>query len=404
MTRTLEQLGLGVDLVDLNAPVGEDNALAEPCRRLALWMLLHASAGRALIGALRTIFQRSREPRPELVDALFRQHTLLARFVDHELPMLARQLRVEMATEREWMRHPRGGWVDLPGTLRAQPVGVPESWLVQRIERAVDTPVNRLVAAILRAAEHRIGRLSELYRVRKQPVPELITGTGTALGRFFRDHPIGRLRLDGDRSLADYRRDAARRASELARVASLIDWWRETEKLRIESVQEILDGASIVGVSVHAAYELAILVGLLSVLGRRLRHDRAAAPTGGLVFRGNRGTVTLQVAPPHPLGHPGPGPTAMLTLDAAASRTLLLNIRNIGVARSGPYLAELGLACQRPGTRCDGLLITPTAVPTPLCTDHVQWCEFPPTLDAPALLARWRDVLRPYILDLQTNF
>ncbi len=205
------------------------------------------------------VFHRPETPLSGAAGALVRLLSLLERLLAVELPALMRGVRVETANTGEWMRAPTGGRVDAAASLRASAGGLPETWLVRRTERRIDTPVNLFAAAVLRATTVRIEQMITLYRGRGLTVPELIGGAGARLRRFLRDHFLGRVAVQPGASPETYRQAAARRGSEMRRIRSLVAWWDEVQQVELRALQlAFAGGAALEDLDVHASYEMAV--------------------------------------------------------------------------------------------------------------------------------------------------
>lgn len=389
MRPLLEQWGWGSGLHDLAA----GGAWAdEPVRRLAWWMLLEACGSRRLALAVAAAFRRPEAPQgPEA--SMVRLLGLLERLVTVELPRLARAIRVETAARSEAMRAPRGGRVDALATLRARPGVAPEAWVVRRVERRVETPVNLFAAAIVRGAAARVQELGELYRRRRLGPPELVAGAGVALHRFLRDHPLGRLELPPGEDPERHRGAAARRGTEYARIASLVAWWNDLRDTELAALREVLSGErwALSEIGGAAAYELAIALGLLCALGKPLAWAPGGDASEGLRFVGRRGIVVVRfgIADPHGISRPT---TATLECNTGrASATWWIDARLCRSTEVGPLWTYLGWRVAQAGPAARGLLITPEVVTVAL--PAVRCLAVPAGVDAPTLVRVWQTLL-----------
>lgn len=398
MHHTLERLGWGSDALEASAPVAAE--LVQRTRALAFWLFLQARGGRLLGLAIEARFQRPNDDLIGAEAALVRLISLLERLHVRELPALVRAVRTETVHTQTWMREPRGGRVDAGASLRAHGGAPPESWLVQRIERKIETPVNLFATAVLRAAADRIAHIDAMYRRCSLQVPEIVHAAHLGLHRFLRDHPLGSIELPDGASPEPYRRAAGRRAAELARIHSLVQWWHELQNIEIVELRELFadDGKPLATLSIHAAYEMVVALGLLCALADVLRFV-PGDPAAGLRFVGYAGEAVLHLGAPDPTGAVGRGPTAALTLSSGSgSRSLLVDARHCSPAAAKHHAFALDTTCRL--AACDGLLIVPGPVGALHSSLGVRWLEMPATLDVPALVRQWRAAITPYIAHL----
>lgn len=397
MHRTLERLGWGSDAIVAVEPFAAD--VVQRTRVLAFWMFLQARAGHALGLALEARFQRPSDDLSGAEAALVRLLSLLERLRVRELPALVRAVRIETVHTRAWMREPRGGRVDVGASLRAHGGAPPETWLIQRVERQIETPVNLFVAAVLRAAADRIARVDAMYRRCRLHVPEFVHAAQLGLHRFLRYHPLGSIALPDGASPEPYRRAAARRAAELARIHSLVQWWHELQSIELIELRELFadDDKPLATLTVHTAYEMMVALGLLCTLADALRFvpDASAA---GLRFVGRAGEAVLQLGGTDPTGAAGRGPTAALTLTGPASRVLLVDARHCPPAAVKHHAYALDTTCRI--AACEGLLVVPGPVGALPSQLGVRCLEMPTPRDVPALVQQWRAALAPYIAHL----
>lgn len=393
MPSPLERLGWGTDISALTSPVTAREQ--EAARALAFGAFLAAYSSRSLGLVVQAVFHRPEAPLPGAAGAVVRLWSLLERLIAVELPALTRGVRVETSPGGEWMRAPQGGRVDAAATLRASGGAMPEAWLVRRTERWIETPVNLFAAAVLRGTVARIEQVVALHRRRGVAVPELVRQASVALQRFLRDHFLGRVVVPPGATPEAYRAAASRWAAELRRIRSLVGWWDALQEIELRSLQAAFaGGAALAEIDVHAAYEMAIALGLVSALALRWRCvvDPGAI---GLQFVGRDGRASLQLGAPDPSGIDGRALTARLDLvDAGGARsTWLIEARYAPTAVMKPYLASLTLACRTIGDGCRGLLVTPGpagVVPSGL---PVRWVEMGLASDVPTLTSLWSAVL-----------
>lgn len=397
MHRTLERLGWGSDAIVAAEPCAADTV--QRTQVLAFWMFMHARAGHALGLALEARFQRPSDDVSGAEALLVRFLSLLERFCVRELPALVRAVRIETIHTRTWMREPRGGRVDVGASLRAYGAAPPETWLVQRVERRISTPVNLFVAAVLRATSDRIACVDAMYRRCRLHVPEFVSAAQLGLRRFLRDHPLGSIALPEGAAPEPYHRAATRRAAELARIHSLVQWWHELRSIELVELRELFaeDGKPLQALTVHTAYEMMIALGLLCALADSLRFvpDGSAA---GLRFVGRAGEAVLQLGGTDPTGAAGRGPTVALTLTGSSSRVLLVDARHCPPAAVKLHAYALDTTCRI--AACEGLLVVPGPVGALPSQLSVRCLEMPIARDIPTLVQQWRAVLAPYIAHL----
>jgi hypothetical protein len=148
------------------------------------------------------------------------------------LPELRRAVRCEAARASERQRQPAGGRLDIGASLRQAGGAMPREWVVHRVARVADTPVNRLLAAIL-------GRARETFTAIRGSFPAesaLVGKARSALDRFLRGHPLGTLPAGGDP--ARHLRVARRRPAELRRFSTTLDWWRTFEAQDLTALED----------------------------------------------------------------------------------------------------------------------------------------------------------------------
>ncbi len=393
MRRALERFGWGAGPQDDAPPI--DAAGAERTRALAFWLILQVGSQRALNLAVQAVFQRPSAGLGGAEGTMARLFSLLQRLIASELPALARAIRIETTHTALWMREPRGGRVDAGASLGAGGGASPANWLVHRIERRIETPVNQFATAILRTAAARIDEVGAMYRRRGLHLPDVVAAASVSLQRFLRDHPLGGVELPGGASPEQYRRAAALRAAEFRRIHTLAQWWDAIQDIELATLRELFseDGKAFAELSVHGAHEMAVALGLVCAppVSRRFESSEA----GYLRFVDRAGAVDICLGPPDPLGIAGRGFTASMTLTRsdASRETTLIDARNCRMSEIRYYAINLAHTCSHAG--CTGLLLTPGPVGTlhSSLSQRVRWVEMPAIPDVPALMQRWLDIL-----------
>lgn len=401
MLPLFEPFGWGLGAVDHDPPLSAEGDIARWCRETALRYVLEALHDNFLAIEIEPLFRRAtdnqRTPHAELVRFLCLAHRLL----EVELPSLRRSLRCQSACEPRWMKAPRGGRVDPLGTARASPLtpDAPGEWLVWRTERCADTPVNRLLAAILHDTIDRIeraGRGVEADTEAMHREQHLLRRVALAIRRFLSTTPLGAVPVDEppfpERLLAH----AERRRAELDRARGLVRWWRELQEIDLAQIAPAGRAESMQTISVHGCYELLVMASLLLALRRRLRPgDRAP---GALTVNFNQGPSRLAVdfgASPV-TGIRGRGVTAALRIENAGhpSHTLLVDARNAGGIAADDAADRLEMFARlhaREGTvRC--VLITPREQPK-LTGGFVESHPIPVDPTGAGAVQRWSDIL-----------
>ncbi|MFY0531742.1 hypothetical protein [Nannocystis pusilla] len=389
MRLSLERFGFGGGLHD---PDAGDATTAGRVRRLAWWMLLEACGERRLALVVEAAFRRPDGPPNGPEATMVRLLAQLDRLVTIELPRLVRAVRVETTQRSEAMWAPRGGRVDALATVRASPATPPKAWMVRRVERRVETPVNLFAAAIVRAATEHVRGVGELYLRWRLAPPELVVGAGVALHRFLRDHPLGRLELSPSDDPERHRGAAARRGIEFARISSLIDWWDNLRDTDLTALHEVGQDGAFSEISAGAAYELAVAMGLLCALGLRLAWAPTPDATDWLRFVGRRGSVVVRLGVADRYGISRRMTATLERSGAGKPTTWLIEARLCRSAEVGPHWAYLGARALQAGGGTRALLITPDAVAAPW-TSQVRCAAFPSGSDAPALVQGWQALL-----------
>lgn len=393
MPNSLKQLGWGTDLQAFASPVAAQER--EAARALAFGAFLAACSSRPLELVVQAVFHQPEAPLPGAAGALVRLWSLLERLIAVELPSLSRRVRVEMSQGSEWMRAPHGGRVDAATTLRVSGGALPEAWLVRRAERRLDTPVNVFAAAVLRWTVERIDHVVGLYRRRRLVVPETVGRASVGLQRFLRDHFLGRIAVAPGTTPEAYRAAAARRATEIQRIRSLVAWWDALQEVEFTALQAAFKGRdAMADVDVHASYEMAVALALVAALGLRWR---CVVDPGSvrLQFIGRDGRGVVQLGAEDPTGLEGRGLTARLDLvDAGGdASTWLIEARYAHARVMKPYLGHLTMACRTIGDGCRGLLVTPGPVGVVPVGFPVRWVEMDLAADLPALMGMWSALL-----------
>lgn len=284
-----ERYGYGTGAVDRDPPLKPDTADGRCCLELALRVCTEALSDSILGPRLYPVFAAGRK---EDADGhLARLLMLLDRLIDVELPRLRQAVRGEARTRTSWQSEPRGGRIDPVSSLRRSGGILPGAWLVRRTERSVESPVNRLLAALLgqvvlmldriRSRVHQ-QRLRFLHRERS-----LLDRASRALTTFLASSPIGSL-TDTQQSIQNLFQEARHRRAEMQRIASFVEWWKELCAAELQRINQGAEGATL---SVDTAYELVVALSLLLSLRERF----AAIPGPGLRFAMRAGEIEARM-------------------------------------------------------------------------------------------------------------
>ena len=383
----LDRCGWGAD-AGLDAPISERDAI-ERCRALALRTCVELLNDAAIGGAMSPLFvvpaDDPRDPRA----ALARLLGLLRDLVDRELPRLRRMVRCESVQREAWQREPFGGRVDAAASIRTSLArrgsAAPETWLVKRADRIADTPVNNLVAAILRDTEATLRRIVALDRAASALLcreRSLVAASLAALRSFFAVSPLGDLPVDPSPTEA-LLLAAQRRRAELARFAGLVAFWRALQETDIASLRAVTEGCLLRDLTPAACYESACAAGLVLALRERFVPDLGGdAGTFSFQAPGGRARVVFGARPERRYARRPC--TAMIELSDGGE--IVIEARNAGHAAAADLAERLYLACASSSGRRGAYLLTPTSSPEP---------------DDPAVPFRWRPFLAR--LDLGAN-
>lgn len=285
----LESCGWGSGHQDPRPPIGDSTTELRSCREAALRLALETANDVGLGAILRPLFERS-SPDPAQA-RLLRFLGLADRLVRQELPRLRRLVRCEAHLSSRWAAEPAGGRVEPVESLRRSGGAPPTLWLVRRTERFVRTPVNRLIAAVLRRTAailsqlHRSAPAGPVALLRRER--SVVVASAQAFDAFLATSPLGSLGEDRA-SIETLRRAALPRQRELRRVASLLDWWTEFSKLDLQDLRRAGTPEAADSLSVHACYEQVAALSLLLTLRERLaplRKRGAEAPATGTSLR-----------------------------------------------------------------------------------------------------------------------
>ncbi|NUP07763.1 MAG: hypothetical protein HOW73_17080 [Polyangiaceae bacterium] len=376
----LAQMGWGSGLVDREAPL----LGCEPSVRVLALRLLRTSLARDdLTIGFRALF----EGQTVAQDAgLGRLLVLLHELVNDVLPALADSISVECEHRSEWSRAPRGGRLDPVSTLRrtwprtASPF--PDEWLLKTTETIVDTPVNRLLAILLRRLESNLrdwlqsdasARLLEEERA-------LLASVLGRLLRFLEHSPLGRLQIR-EEATPVLRREARRRTSHYRRVERIVRWFDDLAEQRLETlfVGEALG-------TTDSCYELIAAMSLLVVLV-----DRFGKPRSHWQFAETSGwTLDLQLGAR--VTRRGRPVTALVRARRdGAERVLRIEARNIGGDAALETLDSLEQWVAATGH--EAFLLTPS--PLEVDDSGVRWQSFLSPADHERWdpFAQWRAIL-----------
>lgn len=382
MSLRIDHCGWGRGLIDPAAPISSSGDPARRSRELALRQLLEVLSDGRLVDVLRPDFAAGGD---DHVHARFvRLIVLIRRFLDHELPALRRVLRCQTTTVAQLSAAPRGGRVDVLATWRRAPaaclMGTAAEWVVQRTQYFVETSTNLLVAAIL----HEVAaclvsyrhHVSQHWRLHLRE-DDVLHRAARELRRFFDITPLGLIPRHSLRPIELMMVEAARRRAEFARIASLVDWWREFLRFDLAMLRSAGEPEVFTTVSVHGCYELICATALVLAL-----RDRCAVQDGdlephALTLRSRSGVVSLQLGAklaPVSFGRP---PTLVLELrpDNRAATRLIVEARNAGDLAAQEFAGRLVLQQQTSGDRDAYLLLTPgDAVPPGF--ESIRWRRF----------------------------
>jgi hypothetical protein len=369
--------GWGRGAVDRSPPIASPAAQTR-ARELALRHSLEALADQRLGPTLHPHFDAGdADAHARFVRLL----TTVRALVETQLPQVRRRLRCEtIDTERE-MRAPSGGRIDPMASLRRAATrgsDIPELWVVNRRERLVDTPVNRLIVFILRDVET---KLDACLQRRDAPWRAMAGERGLLhdahqrLAHFFATTPLDALAAPKV-PIARLRSDAARRRAEYERIAPLYEWWQGFERAHLDALRG--DDADDT-LAADGCYELCAALGLALALRRRCAPTEPTTP-GALAFRGAGVHVELRFGQRAPGSRHGRESTAWLTVrrDGVAPREVLVEARNQRDATAAELAQRLDLwIAHNPGARA--VLLTPAA-PEAHDDDALVWRPFLPAL------------------------
>lgn len=350
-----ELCGFGSGTVDRNPPIKQEDAAGQRCRELALRLCTEVLADPSLGPRLYPVFSAGREN--DAHAQLARLIMLLDRLIEKELPLLRRVIRCEARTRTSWQAEATGGRIDFLTSFRRSAGLTPGLWQVQSTERYADSPVNRLlVALLLKVAatldrvrtyvQHR--RLSGMHRERS-----LFERAAGAIETFFLTSPLSSLTIDlpSQKSLFE---EARRRRSEFRRIASFLTWWEDFLSANLERLDQMPEGRTL---SVDAAYELIVALSLLLAL----RDNLATAPGEGLRFRARSGELTARLGAV-PLGLSRMRPTTLILEwhgDAGAIIHIFVEARNQTSSVAGQIATYLELLIRQGGASDRGFLFLP---------------------------------------------
>lgn len=374
----LERCGWGAGTVDPEPPIRQPGAI-ERCRALALRAAVELLSDAQLGASLSPLFvSRDAPDDPEV--ALARLLGLLRRLIEQELPRLGRMLRCESAQTQAWQRVPAGGRVDALTSVRValERTGVPapDLWLVRRVERLADTPVNRLLASVLRDVEARLHRIAAtdsaagtlLGRERS-----LVWASLRALRGFFAASPLGS--VPGARLTAEALLQASRRRAEMARFEGLLQWWRELQETELSALRAVAGEGAMRDLSPDASYELVCATSLVLALQARFPAEAGAEP-GVFTFATPRGPLRTRFGAGSDRRFARRPWTAALSLPAGVE--VVVEARNARAIAAAELAERLYLYCAARGARTIACLLTPAAdVPADLEPQgQLRWTPF----------------------------
>jgi hypothetical protein len=283
----LDHCGWGAGAVD-NEPPLRSPAAAECCRALALRVSVELLGDVVLGASVKPLFIPRRAGDPEAV--LVRLLGLLRQLLELELPHLRRAVRCESAARESWQRVPSGGRVDAAASIRTSlsraGQTAPDTWLVRRTERHVDTPVNRLLASILRQTETTLRQIAGqdgLAGALLRGERSLLSRSLLAVRGFLASSPLGDVPVPAAPPEALIR-DARGREAEMARFAGLLGWWRALRETELTALHALSGPDVFKALSTASCYELACAAGLILALHERFAAAPAAEP-GSFAFR-----------------------------------------------------------------------------------------------------------------------
>ncbi len=321
--------------------------------------------GDTVLGAaLNPVFQARPAGTPE--EVLARLLGLLRELVTRELPRLRRAVRCESAARESWQRAPAGGRVDVVASIRTSYAragrATPDAWLVRRAERLAETPVNRLLAAILRETEttlHHLATQDGLAGTLLRGERSLVARSLVAVRDFLAASPLGDLRA-GAAPPEALIRAAARRDTEMARFGSLLAWWRRLRESRLTELRTLKRSNVLQALPTGACYEVACAAGLILALRERFAVEPApSGEPGSFVFLTPGGSACVGFGQGRQRRYGRRAWTAALQLPGG--REILVEARNATADGTADLAERLDLWCAAaPGERA-AYLLTPVA-------------------------------------------
>lgn len=371
--RTPEAWSWGGGAVDRSPPIASPQAQSR-ARELALRHSLEALSDDTLGPVLQAHFSTGdADAHARFVRLL----TTVRALVDAVLPTLRRRLRCETRDTRREMREPSGGRLDPIASLRTAATrgsASPELWVVSRRERLVDTPINRLIVAILRDVEAKLlaSLRSDDARWRAMTGERsLLHDAQRKLQHFFATTPLDTLATPKE-PVERLRREAVLRRSEYERIASFVGWWESFQTAHLDALRADTEGDAL---PTEGCYELCAALGLALALRRRYV-PTAPERDGTFRFRGADIELTLRFGRRPSGSRHGRGATAWLTVHRGTTppSDIVVEARNQRDETASELAQRLDLwLAQTPGARA--LLLTPTA-PSPNDGDALVWRAF----------------------------
>lgn len=356
----LERTGWG-GREDPTDPIGQA-ASAQACRELALRSVLELLTDSVLGATLQPLYSARAAADPMPHQILVRLLTLLRELVSEILSKLHQAVRCDSTQRGRWSGAPVGGRVDVAASVRGALAQTgsehPEQWLVWRVERQVETPVNRLALYLLRSIESRLDgvlRLSlsgDLFRGERS----LVRSAREALGRFVATSPLCTLPPRSD-SECDLLAAARMRPRELALLAPLRGWCHRLDETDLGALQRLYEDGTLAEMSVSACYEMACATSLLLALRSRFPPETARQP-GHFALRSPRGLLRVELAAgrERPFGR---RPfTARLAMPDGSE--VIIEARNLRADAAADTAERLHYYCESRAGRSRALLLLPT--------------------------------------------
>ncbi|KYG01893.1 hypothetical protein BE21_55680 [Sorangium cellulosum] len=357
----LDVCGWGAGTVDGEPPL-RSPAAVECCRALALRVTVELLGDAVLGASVNPLFTPRRAGDPEVV--LVRLLGLLRQLLERELPHLRRAVRCESAARESWQRVPSGGRVDTAASIRTslsragQPA--PDTWLVRRTERHVDTPVNRLLASILRQTETTLRQIAGqdgLAGALLRGERSLVSRSLLAVRGFLASSPLGDVPVPVAPPEA-LLRDARGREAEMTRFAGLLGWWRALRETELAALHALSGPDVFKALSTASCYELACAAGLILALRDRFAAVPVAEP-GSFAFRTPLGVLRAAFGKGRERRYARRARTAVLELPGGVE--IIVEARNFSLDAAAD-LTELldGWCNETPGKRI-AYMLTPVA-------------------------------------------